>query len=136
MLADTVDASTLHALTTDENGNAIALPDKLAGLLDLIQALMVTVAGGVANPPLDAAQLGKLGVNLAGVAHNADGTLQNWLAILAAIAGSRKDGSDVNTLRNLQTLVNDVASRLSEMKRVEREAAEAVAAAQEAILNG
>jgi hypothetical protein len=107
MLADTVDASTLHALTTDENGNAIALPDKLAGLLDLIQALMVTVAGGVANPPLDAAQLGKLGVNLAGVAHNADGTLQNWLAILAAIAGSRKDGSDVNTLRNLQTLVND-----------------------------
>lgn len=37
---------------------------------------------------------------------------------------------------NVQTLVNDVASRLSEMKRVEREAAEAVAAAQEAILNG
>jgi len=37
---------------------------------------------------------------------------------------------------NVQSLVNDVAARLSEMKRVEREAAEAVAAAQEAILNG
>lgn len=107
MLADTVDASTLRALTTDENGKAIALPDKLAGLLDLIQSLIVTAAGGVANPPLDAVQLGKLGVNLAGVAHNADGTLQNWPAIFAAIAGSKKDGSDVNTLDKLQALVND-----------------------------
>ncbi|WP_244216358.1 cell wall anchor protein [Herbaspirillum rubrisubalbicans] len=106
MLADTVDANTLHSLSTDESGHPIALPDKLAQLLDLIQALMVTAAGGVANPPLDAAQLGRLGVSFTSVAHNADGSAQNWSAILAAIAGSKKDGSEVNTLTKLQALVN------------------------------
>ncbi|MDR9834753.1 beta strand repeat-containing protein [Herbaspirillum huttiense] len=106
MLADTVDANTLSSLSTDEAGRAIALPDKLAQLLDLIQSLMVTAAGGVANPPLDPVQLGKLGVNLASVAHNPDGSPQNWSAILAAIAGSKKDGSEVNTLAKLQALVN------------------------------
>ncbi|WP_044530728.1 hypothetical protein, partial [Herbaspirillum sp. B65] len=30
----------------------------------------------------------------------------NWSAILAAIAGSKKDGSEVNTLTKLQALVN------------------------------
>ncbi|MET2988926.1 cell wall anchor protein [Herbaspirillum seropedicae] len=106
MLADTVDASTLSALTTDENGKSIALPDKLAGLLNLIQSLMVTVAGGQANPPLDAVQLGKLGVKFVDLSRNADGSLQNWPAIFAAIAGSKKDGSEVNTLEKLQNLVN------------------------------
>lgn len=106
MLADTVDANTLDSLSTDESGHRIALPDKLAQLLDLIQALMVTAAGGVANPPLDAVQLGKLGVSFASVAHNADGSAQNWSAILAAIAGSKTDGSEVNTLSKLQALVN------------------------------
>lgn len=106
MLADTVDASTLSALTTDEKGKPIALPDKLAGLLDLIQSLMVTVAGGQANPPLDAVQLGKLGVKFDGLVRNADGSLQNWPAVFAAIAGSKKDGSEVNTLEKLQNLVN------------------------------
>ncbi len=106
MLADTVDANTLQTLSTDESGRPIALPDKLAQLLDLIQALMVTAAGGVATPPLDALRLGKLGVSFASVAHNADGSLQNWSAILSAIAGSKKDGSEVNTLTKLQALVN------------------------------
>jgi len=104
-LGDTVDASTIAQLTHDSSGNPIALPDKLASLLDLIQSLMNTVAGTAATPPLSQDTLMQLGVNLDGLTVDSTGKLVNWPAIRAAIAGSKADGSEVDSLTELNALV-------------------------------
>ncbi|MDR9839328.1 cell wall anchor protein [Herbaspirillum huttiense] len=104
-LGETVDASTIEQLTHDSSGNPIALPDKLASLLDLIQSLMNTVAGTVANPPLSQDTLRQLGVNLDSLTVDSTGKLVNWPAIRAAIAGSKADGSQVDSLTKLNALV-------------------------------
>ena len=104
-LGDTVDASTIAQLTHDSSGNPIALPDKLASLLDLIQSLMNTVAGTAATPPLSQDTLTQLGVNLDGLTVDSTGKLVNWPAIRAAIAGSKADGSEVDSLTELNALV-------------------------------
>ncbi|MCO4859118.1 hypothetical protein MKD49_21685 [Herbaspirillum sp. WGmk3] len=104
-LGETVDASTIAQLTHDSSGNPIALPDKLASLLDLIQSLMNTVAGTAATPPLSQDTLRQLGVNLDGLTVDSTGKLVNWPAIRAAIAGSAANGSEVDSLTELNALV-------------------------------
>lgn len=91
----------------DAAGNAISdtVPDKLASLLDLIQSLMNTVAGTPATPPLSQDTLRQLGVNLDGLIVDSTGKLVNWPAIRAAIAGSKADGSEVDSLTKLNALV-------------------------------
>ncbi|MRT29523.1 Ig-like domain-containing protein [Herbaspirillum sp. CAH-3] len=104
-LADTVDASTIDQLTKDSSGAPIALPDRLAQLLDLIQSLINTVAGRPANPPLSQDTLSQLGVQFQNLHLDSNGKLTNWPAIRAAIAGSKGDGSEVNSLIKLRGVV-------------------------------
>lgn len=104
-LADTVDASTIDQLTKDSSGAPIALPDRLAQLLDLIQSLINTVAGRPANPPLSQETLSQLGVKFDNLHSDTTDKLTNWPAIRAAIAGSKADGSEVNSLIKLRGVV-------------------------------
>lgn len=105
-LGDTIDASTIDKLTHDSSGASIPLPDRLAQLLDLIQSLMNTVAGNPARPPLSQDTLSQLGVRLDALTTDDNtGKLTNWPAIRAAIAGSAPDGAEVDSLPELQALV-------------------------------
>lgn len=105
MLADIIDGTRREDLMKDDQGRPMALPDKLADLLNAIQALMNTVAGRKGNPALSPELLRKLAVNVDGLEKNSEGALKNWPAIHAAIAGSAADGSEVNSLRRLQERV-------------------------------
>ncbi|MET3073337.1 hypothetical protein [Herbaspirillum seropedicae] len=111
-LGEIIDASTIGKLTKDDENRPITIPAKLADLLDAIQALMDTVAGRT-DTELTQKLLEKLEVKFNGVEKNADNAIINWAAIRSAIAGSRPDGSDVNSLNKLQKLVGnaDAAQR-------------------------
>ncbi|MCP1575000.1 hypothetical protein J2S30_003379 [Herbaspirillum rubrisubalbicans] len=104
MLIDSITARPLVELGRDHAGTALPLPDKLSHLLGLITALRDSASMGVVKDSLNAAALQELGVNLTAY-NDASGAAGHHLpAILAAIAASRSDGSQVSRLASLQSL--------------------------------
>ncbi|WP_075256497.1 hypothetical protein [Herbaspirillum camelliae] len=105
LLIDGLTARSFTDLGRDHTDTALALPAKLSHLLDVIIGLRSSAATGVASASISAAQLQELGVTVTPYADAAGNAGHHLPAILAAIAASRSDGSEVGSLSGLQGLV-------------------------------
>ncbi len=101
MLIDSITARPLVELGRDHAGTALPLPGKLNHLLGLITALRDSASMGVVKDSLTAAELQELGVNLTAYSDASGAAGHHLPAILAAIAASRSDGSQVSRLQSL-----------------------------------
>lgn len=94
------------ALLNDVIGNKLVAdvdtPAEISALAAIVNGVMTTAAGGVANPPLSPADLAAIGIT--GV------TPDNLPAILAAIAATPDDGSGLTNIGDLQTVVTTAAA--------------------------
>lgn len=104
LLIDSITARPFVDLGRNHAGTTLPLPAKLSHLLDVIGALRMLAATGIVGTGLNAAELQELGVTLTPYT-DASGVAGHHLpAILAAIAASRSDGSEVSRLGSLQSL--------------------------------
>lgn len=105
LLIDSITTRPFAELGRDHAGAALSLPGKLSHLLGVINALRTSAATGMPGASINAAELQELGLTLTPYT-DANGVAGHHLpALLAAIAASRSDGSEVSRLASLQTLV-------------------------------
>jgi hypothetical protein len=104
--ATSIDSAAQVSLLNDvidiQSATGVDTPGELADLAQTVSGVIDTAAGRTPNPALSVSSLSALGIpNL---------TADNLAAVLAAIAASADDGSGVNTLAELQTLIANAIS--------------------------
>jgi hypothetical protein len=97
-----VEVSLLNDVLDMQSATSVDTPAKLAALAQTVSGVFDLAAGLSPNPALSASALSAIGIT--GV------TADNLAAVLAAIAASADDGSGVNTLAELQTLIANAIS--------------------------
>ncbi|MBU6191341.1 MAG: hypothetical protein KGR68_18630, partial [Betaproteobacteria bacterium] len=115
----------LAAQSTTQGVNALALLNdglgaqqsaavdtvaKIDALAAAVTGIVQTAAGGIANPALTADDFSRLGITAV--------TQDNLASVLAAIAASADDGSQVNSLSALQALVTSAASQFAALQEI------------------
>jgi hypothetical protein len=97
-----VEVSLLNRVLDTATAEQIDTGAELQALGNTVAGIFTTAAGSNASPPLTAAGLAAIG--LTGV------TTSNLAAILGAIAGSADDGSGVDTLVEIQALIDQIVA--------------------------
>jgi hypothetical protein len=97
-----VEVSLMNRVLDTASSTQVDTGAELQALGDTVAGIFITAAGGNASPALTAAGLAAIG--LTGV------TSSNLAAILGAIAGTADDGSGVDTLVELQALIDRIVA--------------------------
>jgi hypothetical protein len=97
-----VELSLMNRVLDTATSSQVDTGAELQALGDTVAGIFVTAAGGTASPAVTAAGLAAIG--LTGV------TSSNLAAILDAIAATNNDGSEVDTIAELQALVDQIVA--------------------------